>query len=117
MASISFDLRAGRTADDLYKDTAITNGWKSQVEDINEVTVDPYDVDTFTAPDNMVEGSLKTVTTDEKVVATYQTLTMIDNPVTDIVFGEKIVRESFGLQDAELSGKAETLKAKQEYNV
>ena len=55
MASISFDLRAGRTADDLYKDTAITNGWKSQVEDINEVTVDPYDVDTFTAPETWLK--------------------------------------------------------------
>ena len=30
MASISFDLRAGRTADDLYKDTAITNGGKAK---------------------------------------------------------------------------------------
>ena len=117
MTSISFDLREGRTENNVYEDTAIVNGWESQVEDINEVTVDPYDVDTFEEPANMVEGSLKTFTTDEKVVATYQTLTMIDNPVTDIVFGEKIVRGSFGLHDAELSGKAETRKAKQEYNV
>ena len=106
MATINFELIGDRTAEDLYKDTAVTNDYKETIEvEYKEQSVVPEgatDIKEFTQEDNTILYSYKL----EEV-----------NPETDIEFGKKIVEKTFWLQDSELAWKATTARAKTLYDI
>ncbi len=110
MEKIEFTLIENRTADNIYKDTAIINWYKETIIETVEYTMET------TAPDNAYE--IKEYTQENgQILYSYKVDTEIQNTETDIEFGKKIVNTRFWLQDSELSWKATTMRAIKEYNI
>lgn len=114
MSTITFQLRGTRTEADVYKDTALKHGWEATVEQ-TEKAIETDIPDTWVAPTGAT--NLQRFTTDTGVNVSYNMVSMVPNPVTQFDFGKKLVHGAFGLQDAELAGEAETIRAKADYNV
>lgn len=108
---ITFALRGERTASDLYKDTAIKNGYKEKVvKTISGEALSPEEIPAGAY--SIIEDSAQVPT-----VWRYKLDTEVTNPITMEEFGKKITDDTFSFQDAELAGEAETIRAKKEYNL
>lgn len=130
MATITFELKTqGRTADDFYKDVALTNGYETTVEstvveDTETDLLTEQERDDYVYPDNVVEGSKSVLpyTQDDSTVMykiSYQTsITTIEpNPITDIEFGKIVSDKKFAGEDIELQGNAVKARARGDYNI
>lgn len=121
MTNITIKLRDGRTVEQVYSDAAIVNGYEPKIkEDFTTDLLTEDEKDNYQYPDGTIEESKKVESfTQEDGSVMYKISYTVekDNPVSEQDFGKAVVAKSFGIQDAELEGKATIIRAKQEYDV
>ena len=117
MSNIEFNLIEGRTAENVYKDTALLHGYKKTIKEVQteEISVKDLTIDEITEF-NFPENTISSRVEDDILYYVIETTVEIDNPVSEIDFGRQFVNETFRKQDASLSGKATEKRAKIEYS-
>ena len=119
---IQITLREGRTAEEVYSDTALVNGYiPNTTEDFITDLLTEDQKNAFEYPEGTTEDSKKiqAFTQDDKTTILYKTSYTVEspNPETEQEFGQKIVAKIFGKMDSDTEGKAATIRAKKKYNV
>ena len=115
MTTLQLQLREGRTADDVYRNTAHVNNYEPKIENVEETKLIGIAED-WEAPEGT--SAIKFFTRqDGSIDVTYNIVTEIDNPETDIEFGKKIVQKTFAQQDAQLQANFTLKEALKAYEV
>lgn len=118
--NIEFELREGRTAEDVYKDVAVKGGYKEKLTDVQHfehfnLTLQEYT--DFVYPDGViVKSKRQTENADGTWNIVYDANVEYDNPVTELQFGAMATNITFQKQDAELEGEAATIRSAKAYS-
>lgn len=125
MNTLQIGLRGTRTASDVYKDTALLNGYESEltsIEEVKEEGLTEAERNAYKYPSDMVAGSNKVekFTREDGTVdftVTYKKEVKTPNPETAEQFGKKLVQKEFAVRDSQLAGDAEKKRAELEYEL